>query len=109
MIDRNCSVPELAVRLSVALVEATIYSRHPTWDQQQSRYSCIDCARPHHYTAHMDTNRVDLPSVCQRAADKALAVVRQWWPVQRTPTLRSATFSNRSGWAFCMLTLIMYG
>ena len=29
--------------------------------------------------------------------------------VQGTLTLGSATFSNRSGRAFCMLTLIMYG
>ena len=30
VIDRNCSVAELAVRMSPALVGATIYSRHPT-------------------------------------------------------------------------------
>ena len=28
----------------------------------------------------MDISRVDLPSVCRRAADNALAVVRLWWP-----------------------------
>ena len=28
----------------------------------------------------MDISRVDLPSVCQRVADKALAAVRRWWP-----------------------------
>ena len=32
-----------------------------------------------HYTADMDISRVELPSVCQRAADKALDVVRLWW------------------------------
>ena len=39
----------------------------------------------------------------------ALDVVRMWWSDERTLTLRSTTFANRSGRAFCMLTLIMYG
>ena len=69
-IDRNCSVAELVVRLSAALVVATFYSRHPTWQQKQSRYSSIDRARLRHYMADMDVSRVDVPSVCQRAADK---------------------------------------
>ena len=80
MFDRHCSVAELAVRLSAALVVATIYSRHPTLHSKRSRNSSIDRARPRHYTAAMDMNRVDVPSVCQRATDKALAVVRMWWP-----------------------------
>ena len=79
VIDRNCSVAELAVLLSAALVVATIYSRHPTWQQKRSRYSSIDRARPRHYMADMDINRVDPPSVCLRAADKALDVVRLCW------------------------------
>ena len=33
MIDRNCLVAELTMRLSATLVVATIYSRHPTWQQ----------------------------------------------------------------------------
>ena len=36
--------------------------------------------RLRHYTADMDISRVDLPSVCHTAVDKALAVVRLWWP-----------------------------
>ena len=37
VIDRNCSVAELSVRLSAALVAAAMYSRHPTWKQKGSR------------------------------------------------------------------------
>ena len=80
MIDRNCSVAELAARLSAAVLVATIYSRHPTWQLKRSRFSSIDRARPRQYTADMDIKRVDVPSVCQRAADKVLAVVRLSWP-----------------------------
>ena len=64
MINRSSLVAELAVQLSAALVVATIYSRHPTWQQKRSRYSLIDRAQPRHYTADMDNSRVDLPSVC---------------------------------------------
>ena len=64
MIDGNCLVGKLAVWLSVALIVATIYSRHPTGQQKRSRYSSIDRARLRHYKAHMDINRLDLPSVC---------------------------------------------
>ena len=78
VIDRTCSVAKLAVRLSAAPLVATIYSRHPTWQQKWSRYLSIDLARPRHYTADVDISRVDLPSVCRRAADKALDVVRLW-------------------------------
>ena len=69
----------LAVRLSAALVVATIYSRHPTWRQKWSRYLSIHCARPRYYMADMDLSRVDLPLVCQRAADKAFDVVCLLW------------------------------
>ena len=96
VIDRNCSVAELAVRLSAALVVATIYSRPPTWQQKRSRYSSIDRARPHHYTAGMDISRVDLPSACQRAADKALAVVRLWWPAAAYPGPKECNFFGPS-------------
>ena len=92
MIDRNCSVAELAVRLSAALVVATIYSRHPSWQQKRSRYSSIDRARPCHYKADMDISRVDVPSVCQRAADKALAVVCLWWPAAAYPDPKECIF-----------------
>ena len=64
MINRSCSVPELAIRLSAALVVATIYSCHPTWQQKQPRYSSIDCARARPDTADKDISRVHLPSVC---------------------------------------------
>ena len=97
MIDRNCSVAELAVRLSAALVVATIYSRHPTWQQKRSRYSSIDRARPRHYTADMDISRVDLPSVCQRVADKALDVVRLWWPGAAYPDPKECNFFEPLG------------
>ena len=90
--DRNCSVAELAIRLSAALVVATIYSRHPTWQQKRSRYSSIDRTRPRHYTGDMDIIRVDLPSLCQRAADKALAVVRLWWPAAAYPDPKECNF-----------------
>ena len=80
MIDRNCSGAELAVRLLATMVVAAIYSRQPPWQQKQSRYSSIDRAWPRHYTVDMDINREDLPSVCQRSADKASDVVRLWWP-----------------------------
>ena len=76
VIDLNCSPAELAVRSSAAPVVATFYNRHPTWQQKRSRYSSIDRARPRHYTADMDISPLDLPSVCQRAVDKALAVIR---------------------------------
>ena len=97
MIDHNCLVAELAVRLSVALVVATIYSRHPTRQQKRSGYSSIDCARQRHYTADMDISRVDLPSVCQRAADRALAVVRPWWPGAAYPDPKECHFFEPSG------------
>ena len=97
MIDRNCSVAELAVQLSSALVVATIYSRHPTWQQKWSRYSSIDRARPCHYTADMDISRVDLPSVLQSAADKALAVVRLCWPAAAYPNPKECNFFEPSG------------
>ena len=80
MIVQNCSVAVLAVGLSAALVVATIYNRHPTWQPKWSRYSSPDRAWPRHYTADMDISRVDLPSLCQRATDKALDDVRLWWP-----------------------------
>ena len=41
VINRNYSVAELAVRLSAALIVGTIYSRHPTWQQQRSRHSSL--------------------------------------------------------------------
>ena len=97
VIDRHCSVAELAVRLSAALVVATIYSCHSTWQQKQSRYSSIDRARPRHYTADMDINRVDLPSVCHRAADKASAVVRLWWPSAAYPNPKECNFCEPFG------------
>ena len=97
MIDRNSSVAEWAVRLSAALVVATIYSRHPTLQQKRSRYSSIDRARPRHYTADMDISWVDLPSVCQRAADRALAVVRPWWPTAAYPDPKECNFFETSG------------
>ena len=97
VIDRNCSVAELAVRLSAALVVATIYSRHPTWQQKRSRYSSIDRARPRHCTADMDISRVDLPSVFQRVADKALAVVRLWWLAAAYPDPKECNFFEPSG------------
>ena len=96
VINRNCSVAELAVRLLAALVVATIYSRGPTWQQKRSHYSSIDRARPRHYTADMDISRVDLPSVCQRAADKALAVVRPWWPGAAYPDPKECNFFKPS-------------
>ena len=105
MIDRNCSVAELAVRLSAALVVATIYSRHPTWQQKRSRLSSINRARPRHYTADMDISRVDLPSVCQRAADKALAVVRLWWPAAAYPDPKECNFFEPSGVALLHVDL----
>ena len=97
VIDRNCSVAELAVRLSVALVVATIYSRHPTWQQRRSSNFSIDRARPRHYTADMDISWVDLPSVCQRAVDKALAVVRLWWLAAAYPYPKECNFFEPSG------------
>ena len=97
VIDGNFSVAELAVRLLAALVVATIYSRHPTWQQKRSRYSSIDRARPRHYTADMDISRVDMPSGCHRAADKALAVVRLWWPAAAYPDPKECHFFEPSG------------
>ena len=97
MIDRNCSVAELAVRLSAALVVATMYNRHPTWQQKRSRYSSIDRAPPRHYTVDMDISRVDLPSVCQRATDKGLAVVRLWWPSAAYLDAKECNFFEPSG------------
>ena len=88
---------ELAVRLSAALVVATICSRHPTWRQKQSRYLSIDRARKRHYMADMDISRVDLPSVCQRAADKALDVVRLWWSGATYPDPKERTFFEPFG------------
>ena len=92
VIDRNCSVAELAVPLSVAVVVATIYNRAPIWQQKRSRFSSIDRGRPRHYTADMDISRVDLPLVCQRAADKALDVVRLWWSGAAYPDRKKRNF-----------------
>ena len=97
LIDRHCSVTELAVRLSAAMVVATIYRRHPTWQQKRSPYSSIDRARPRHYTADMDISRVDLPSACQRAAGKALAIVRLWWPGAVCPNPKEGNFFQPFG------------
>ena len=58
-------------------------------------------------TAPLPDPQVDPLSVCQRAADNPVAVVRQCWSVQRTVTLRSVIFSNRSAMAFSMLTPTM--
>ena len=96
LIDRSCSVADLAVRLSAALVAATIYSRHPTWQQKWCRYSSIDRARLS-YMADMDISRVDVPSVCQRAAHKALALVRQWWHGVAYPNPRACNFFEPFG------------
>ena len=97
VIDRNCSVAQLAVRLSAPLVVGTIYSRHPTWQQKRSRHSSIDRARPRHYTADMDIKQVDLPSVCQRAPDKALVVARLWWPGAAYPDPKGRNFFEPFG------------
>ena len=97
VIDCNCSVAELAVRLSAASGVARIYSCHPTWQQKRSRYSSIDHVRPRHYTADMDISRVDVPSVHQRAANKALAVVRLWWPGAAYPYPMERTFFEPIG------------
>ena len=48
VIDRNCSMAELSVRLSAALVVAIVYSRHPTSQQKRSRYSSIERVRLRH-------------------------------------------------------------
>ena len=97
VINRNCSVAELALRLSAALVVATIYSRHPTWQQKRSRHSSIDRARPRHYTADMDISRVDLASLCQRAADRAQAFVCPWLPATAYRDPKECTFFEPSG------------
>ena len=39
VVDRNCSVAEVAVRLSATMVVATIYKCHPTCQQRPPRYS----------------------------------------------------------------------
>ena len=54
VIDCNCWLDEVVVRWSAALVVATIYRRHPTWQHKRSRYSSIDRVPPRHYTADMD-------------------------------------------------------
>ena len=45
----------------------------------------------------MDISRVDLPSVCKRAADKALAVVRLWWPGAPYPDPKECNFFEPFG------------
>ena len=45
----------------------------------------------------MDISRVDLPSVCQRAADRALAVVRLWWRAAAYPDPKECNFFEPSG------------
>ena len=97
VIDRNCTVAELAVRLSAALVVATIYSRQRTWQQKRSRYWPIDRARLRRYAADMDISRVDLPSVCQRADDNDLHVVRLWWPSAAYPDPKERNFFEPFG------------
>ena len=97
VIDRNCLVAELAVRLSATLVVATIYNRHPSWQQKWSRYSSIDRARPRHYTTDMDIGRANLPSVCQQSDDKALAIVRQWRPAAAYPDPKECNFFEPLG------------
>ena len=45
----------------------------------------------------MDINRVDLPSICHRAADKALAVVRELWPGAGYPGPKECNFFEPFG------------
>ena len=45
----------------------------------------------------MDINRVDVPSVCRRAADRALAVVRLWWPDAAYPDPKERNFFEPFG------------
>ena len=97
MIDRNSLAAELAVRLSAALVVATICSRYPTWQQKRSRYSSIDRSQLRHYTVGMDISRVDVPSFCQRAADKALALIGKWWPGAADPDPKKCNFFEPFG------------
>ena len=97
----------LVVRLSAAMVVTTICRRHPTRQQKRPCYSSIDGARPGHCMANMDISRVDLPLVFQRAADKALAVVRLWWPGAAYHDSKERIFLNHRGRAYCMLTRTM--
>ena len=96
VIDRNCSVAELAIPLSAAVVIAAIDSPHPNWQQEWSRYSSINRARPRHYTADMDINRVHMPSVCQRLPKRPRPSFVSGGLVQRALILRSVIFSNHS-------------
>ena len=109
VIDRNCSLAELALLLSATLAVAPIYSRHPIWQQKRSRFSSIDRVQPRHYTADMDISRVDPPSVCHRAADKALAVVRQGWPGAAYPDPKECNFFEPFGEGLLHVGLTMCG
>ena len=59
VIDRNCSLAEVPLRLSAAHVVATIYNCYPTWQQKQYRYPSIERARLRHYTADTDISQVE--------------------------------------------------
>ena len=76
LIGGNCWVAKLAVELSGAMMVIAIYSNHPGEQEKHSRYSSIDGMRPRHYTTDIEISRVDLASVCQPAADSALAISR---------------------------------
>ena len=64
VIDYNCSVAEVALRLSAVVVVKTIYKRHRTWQQKQPCYYATDRARARYYMAAMGISSVDLASVC---------------------------------------------